>query len=52
MQRLAWAVNVSFGYLMLMACARMSLGADASVLFPAEDFETALEECAENGSFY
>jgi hypothetical protein len=52
MQRLAWAVNVSFGYLMLMASARMSLGRDISGVFPVEDFESALEECAENGLFY
>ena len=51
MQRLAWAVNVSFGYLMLMACARMNLATDASHLFPVEDFESALDECAQNGSF-
>jgi hypothetical protein len=51
MQRLAWAVNVSFGYLMLMASARMSLGTDVWGLFPGEDFESALEQCAENGSF-
>jgi hypothetical protein len=51
MQRLAWAVNVSFGYLMLMASSRMSLGMGASTLFPVEDFASALEQCAENGSF-
>ena len=52
MQRPAWAVNVSFGYLMLMVSARMSLGTDASGLFPVEDFESALEECAESRLFY
>jgi hypothetical protein len=51
MQRLAWAVNVSFGYLILMASAHMSSGADAPSLFAVEDFESALAECAQNGLF-
>jgi hypothetical protein len=52
MQQLAWAVNVSFGRLMLMASARMRVGTDAQGVFPIEDFESAREECAENGLFY